>query len=118
MLKRKIRVNTLKQRKQHQKFKNCTTQIYIFKLDNDRYKIGCSDNVEKRLKAGKTWSNHIEHIASRKIPPMKSANWRYYEKKVQTRFSTMRAKDGGTEIFMFDNKAATAAISFLKNMKF
>ena len=116
--KHNLRIQTLDKRKAQDKMKKCSTQLYIFQLDNDKYKIGCSDNIEKRLKAGKTWSASIQKVISRKIPPMKSSKWRFYEKKIQDKFSERRVKHGGTEIFNFNKETVCQAVNFLKNMRF
>ena len=105
-------------RKRHLAHKKNTTHLYMFKLNNGIYKIGCSDDVGKRLKQGKTWSSQIEMVAARKIPAEKSANWRQYEYKVHEKFGDHRCKEGGTELFKFAPREAFKAAHFMKHMRF
>lgn len=94
------------------------THLYIFKLNDNIYKIGCSDDVEQRLKQGKTWSSRISMVAKRKIPASKSCDWRNYERKVHKKFGDFQCKEGGKELFEFGPDEACKAAKFMKHMRF
>jgi len=95
-----------------------TTQLYIFQIGRCTYKIGCSDNVDSRLRAGKTWSAMAKTKATRSIPAAKTGLWRKYEKRVHTKFQNNRCPSGGREVFRFSSSEATRAVDYLKRMKF
>ena len=95
-----------------------STRLYIFKVGNNSYKIGCTSDIDARLKAGRTWCANVQHKGSRCIPFHKTKHWRKYEQKLQREFANKRCANGGTEVFRFNNKEATQAVSFLKTMKF
>lgn len=115
---RYMRPNTVQLRKKKNIEKMNNTQLYIFKLYHGIYKIGCSDDVNRRFQEGKTWSSEIEIIASRKIPALKSSNWRHYEHKIHKEFSGNRCVGGGTELFRFAPREVHKAKNFMKNMRF
>ena len=98
--------------------RNPNTHLYMFQLDKGIYKIGCTDDVEGRLRNARTWCANLEKKATRKIPTHKSANWRSYEHQVHNHFSAKRCANGGTEVFRFSAKEAADAIDYLKTMRF
>ena len=95
-----------------------STQLYVFKLHHGIYKIGCSDDVSKRLKQGKTWSPNIELVYNKKIPAQKSKNWRFYECKIHKEFCNDRCENGGTELFRFAPRKLDQVVGYIKNMRF
>lgn len=113
--------NVMKNKQKHTSKPKPLTHLYIFKIGNDDqhiYKIGCSDNIENRKKEGKTWCSEIQTVATRRIPINKSANWRYYEKKLHMRFSSNKCVNGGNEIFEFSETELETAKKYLKNLRF
>lgn len=94
------------------------TQLYIFQLDKGTYKIGCSDDVEERLRTARTWCANLQKKATRKIPVSKSANWRTYEHKLHAKFARQRCANGGTEVFRLTAAQANEAIEYLRRMRF
>lgn len=117
-MKQCMRPKTIALRKKKNVEKNNNTHLYMFKLYHGLYKIGCSDDVNRRFKQGKTWSSQIEIVASRKIPAQKSANWRHYEHKIHQQFIRNRCAGGGTELFRFAPREVSTAKNFMKNMRF
>jgi hypothetical protein len=113
-----MRPKTIALRKRNTIYKNSNTQLYVFKLHSGIYKIGCSDNIEARLKQGKTWSPHIELIINRRIPAQKSFNWRQYESKIHKEFDNDRCKNGGTEMFHFTQQRLNEVVNYIKHMRF
>lgn len=110
------RHKTISSNKQMQVF------LYILQIGKNLYKIGCTENVERRMKQGKTWCNFMKLISKRRIPSEKSLNWKKYEqnlhKQVQTLNFHEQSKEGGSEIFYMSAKNLLLAQSILKNLKF
>lgn len=94
------------------------THLYIFQLFENIYKIGCSDNVENRLKNAKTWSPNIKLISQKAIPVDKGANWRSYEKKLHAKFEKNRFGNGGSEIFNFSDSEIAYVVKYVQKMSF
>lgn len=94
------------------------TQLYILKTGAGIYKIGCTDDLEARMRAGKTWCSHMSKVATRAIPCHKSRDWRRYERKVHRRFSKNRCEAGGCEVFKFTNAQASDAAGYLARLRF
>ena len=95
-----------------------TTQLYIVKTGSGTYKIGCTDNLDARMRAGRTWCSTMSKVAARTIPKFKTRQWRRYEKKLHSRFASQRCSSGGSEVFKFNNVQVQQAIGYLKHMRF
>ena len=95
-----------------------TTQLYIVQTGSGTYKIGCTDHLEARMRAGKTWCANMRQVASRTIPKHKTLNWRRYESKVHKRMAKNRCANGGNEVFKLNAAALREAVKYLNNMRF
>ncbi len=95
-----------------------TTQLYIVKTGSNTYKIGCTDDIEERMRAGRTWCSTMSKVAVRTIPKLKTGEWRRYEKKLLSRFAPQRCTGGGTEVFKLNNLQVQQAVGYLKTMRF
>tara|TARA_B110000046_G_C12843198_1_gene334541 strand:- start:50 stop:568 length:519 start_codon:yes stop_codon:yes gene_type:complete len=78
------------------------TRLYLLKTGTNIYKIGCSSNVQERMRSGRTWCPMMQLVATRKVPTSKVLNWRTHEQQVKDEFKWARCPDGGTEIFRFN----------------
>lgn len=94
------------------------TQLYILKTGAGIYKIGCTDDLEARMRAGKTWCPRMTKVATRMIPRHKTRDWRRYERKMHRRFSDNRCEAGGCEVFKFTNAQASDAVGYLGRLRF
>lgn len=100
-------------------FQNQTkTQLYILKTGAGIYKIGCTDDLSARMRAGRTWCSRMTKVASRAIPYHKSGNWRRYEKKLHARFSGNRCQSGGCEVFRFTSQQVQDVTAYMKRLRF
>lgn len=95
-----------------------TTELYILKTGANIYKIGCTDDLDARMRAGRTWCSNMSRIASRTIPKPKTGNWRRYENKLHSRFSQSRCQGGGNEVFKFTVKELQDAAGYMNRMRF
>lgn len=101
-LRRPIRKCTLKPQPQaRSRAVAAATQLYLLKTGPNIYKIGCSSNVQARMRSGRTWCPMMQLVATKKIPATKVLNWRTHEQQVKDEFEWARCPDGGTEIFRF-----------------
>tara|TARA_B110000046_G_scaffold85655_1_gene93711 strand:- start:1805 stop:2320 length:516 start_codon:yes stop_codon:yes gene_type:complete len=94
------------------------TQLYIVQTDSGTYKIGCTDDLDARMRAGRTWCANMRTVATRTIPRHKSANWRRYEGKVHKRVSKQRCSNGGNEVFKLKRGDLRMAVKYMHNMRF
>ena len=84
--------------------------VYVFRVGKDTYKIGCSADVDRRLKQGRTWCSEIEKVATL---PLRDASWRKQEQQLHHMLRQHRCSKGGTEIFkMKANTLADALARF------
>lgn len=95
-----------------------STHLYIFKISPNTYKFGCSYDVGKRMRTGKTWCPMMERVATRKIPDKKSSKWRDYEDALKQTATKGKCPTGGTEVFRLSSRELHAAKSFLATMRF
>merc|ERR1711865_778850 len=70
--------NKINKKKMH---KYPDPHLYIFKTGSNTYKVGCTRNISKRMKQGKTWCPMMEIVMTRAIPSEKSMNWQRYEER-------------------------------------
>ena len=95
-----------------------TTQLYILKTGAGIYKMGCTDDLMARMRAGRTWCPDMVKVASRTIPKPKTGNWRRYENKLHARFSSNRCRNGGSEVFKLSTHDAKNASQYMSRMRF
>lgn len=95
-----------------------TTQLYIVQTGSGTYKIGCTDDLEARMRAGKTWCANMRQVTSRTIPKHKTQNWRRYESKVHKRVAKNRCANGGNEVFKLNMSGLKDAVKYMHNMRF
>jgi hypothetical protein len=98
--------------------KKTTTQLYVLHIGNGYYKIGCSDDLDKRIRAGRTWVPKIEKTATRTIPEAKTGNWRKYERRIHSKFSANRCAQGGKEVFRLNRQDVGNVVEYMKKMRF
>lgn len=98
------------------------THLYIFKIGPELYKLGCSDNVEQRMKQGKTWCSSIQLVMKRKIPTSCVHEWRKYESKMHEMVKVIQSRKrqgtGGREIFHLTLPNLKRVKEFVRTMNF
>lgn len=96
--------------------------LYIFKTGQNTYKVGCTRNISKRMKQGRTWCPMMEVVMTRGIPSEKADNWQKYEDKIHlflNMFKCSRIHDSaGTEVFQLNECELHRAKTYLKRMRF
>jgi hypothetical protein len=95
-----------------------TTQLYILQTGPGTYKIGCTDNLKTRMRAGRTWCSNMRAVTTRTIPKHKTSDWRRYEGKVHRRLSKKRCHRGGNEVFKLTGAELKDAIGYMNHMRF
>ena len=95
-----------------------TTELYIVQTGPGTYKIGCTDDLQARMRAGRTWCADMRAVATRTIPRAKTGAWRRYEGKVHKRFSNKRCARGGSEVFKFTGVELQNAVAYMRRMRF
>lgn len=95
-----------------------TTQLYVVQTGSGTYKIGCTDDLDARMRAGKTWCAKLRLVATRTIPAQKSSEWRRYESKLHKRLAKKRCVDGGNEVFALKMAEVNVLKRYMKNMRF
>lgn len=98
--------------------KKSTTQLYIVQTGSGTYKIGCTDDLDSRMRAGRTWCANMRAISTRTIPKHKTAHWRRYESKIHKRLSSKRCKEGGNEVFKLKSADLHGAVKYMHSMRF
>ena len=101
---------------------NASTCLYIIGIGNNHYKVGCTDNIEQRMRQGKTWCSNMHLVAKKNIPRVHTGNWRLHERNVHEAVAQGsrcgHSKTGGTEVFRLTPHALERAKQFLRNMRF
>lgn len=92
--------------------------LYIFKVDDNTYKFGCTDKILQRQKQIRTTSAMAELMAVRQIPKEKASKWKHYEKSFLSRFEKYHCANGGKEVFKMPISIAKNAAQQLKGFKF
>ena len=112
------KVRTIRPCRQLAKKQPKRTALYMLKTGTQTYKIGCTNDLEQRMRSGRTWCAVMERVATRAIPADKVNNWRAYEQEVMRKFEKKRCNAGGTEVFRMNAREASEATKFLRGFKF
>lgn len=92
--------------------------LYIFKVDDNTFKFGCTNKILQRQKQIRTTSAMAELMAVRQIPKEKASKWKQYEKNFLSRFQKYQCANGGKEVFKMPISIAKNAAHQLREFKF
>lgn len=92
------------------------TQLYIVKTGKDTYKIGCTNNLAVRMRAGRTWCSRMSVVATRAIPDDTQNTWRFHEKRLLRFVQASHCRGGGSEVFHLNAAALRRTVTFMQRM--
>ena len=95
-----------------------TLHLYMMKTGSDVYKIGCTSDVKRRVRAARTWCPEVSIIATRQIPSKEATYWRRHEMKVHDMVRKYRCSKGGTEVHVVRREEVSAFSALFNGYRF
>lgn len=84
--------------------------LYLMKTGKETYKVGCTKDVQQRLRAAKTWCAEVSLVAQRSVPCAHAPFWRFHERRVHAKLSQFQCKKGGKEVMQIRSAADLAIV--------
>lgn len=102
------------------KTRAAAVSLYLLHLGNDTYKVGCTNDVARRVRQARTWAPDVRVVAKRTIPSHTSAQWRRFERALleEVREGQAPRPTGGREVVRLTHAQADRAAQTLRRMRF